>query len=44
MRGTILTDVGFNPYRPRKRTAADYALVAGALLVCVLLVVWAFFG
>jgi len=36
--------MGFNPYHPRKRTPADYALVVGALVVCALLLAWAFLG
>ena len=43
-RGTILTAMGFNPHRPQTRTAADYAMVAGAVLACVLLLAWAFLG
>ena len=36
--------MGFNPHRQHKKSNADYVLVAGALLICVLLLVWAFFG
>jgi hypothetical protein len=36
--------VGFNPFRPQRRSAADYIMVAAALSVVVLLVLWAFFG
>jgi len=33
-----------NPFRPQKRTPADYVMVAAALLVLAALVLWAFFG
>ena len=36
--------MGFNPHRKYRRTPADYAMVGGAVLVCVLLLAWAFFG
>ena len=36
--------VGFNPYRPKKRTPSDYLLVAAAVVVCLALVAWAFLG
>jgi hypothetical protein len=36
--------VGFNPHRKYRRTPADYALVAAAVLVCALLVAWAIMG
>jgi hypothetical protein len=36
--------VGFNPYRPRARQAADYLLVGAAVVVVVLLLAWALFG
>jgi len=36
--------MGFNPHRQYKRTPADYALVIGAVMVCVLLLAWAVFG
>ncbi len=36
--------MGFNPHRSYRRTKADYAMVAGAVLACVLLLAWAFFG
>jgi hypothetical protein len=36
--------VGFNPYRPRAKHRGDVVLVAVALLVVALLVVWAAFG
>jgi hypothetical protein len=36
--------VGFNPTRPRKKSPADYVMVAAALIVVVLLIAWAFFA
>jgi hypothetical protein len=36
--------MGLNPFRQGRRGAADYLMVAGAVLVCVLLVAWAFLG
>ncbi len=36
--------MGMNPYRPHKRSPADYAMVGGALLVLALLVAWAIRG
>jgi hypothetical protein len=36
--------VGFNPYRPQRRSAADYAMVAAAMIVLVVLVLWAVLG
>jgi hypothetical protein len=36
--------MGLNPYRPHRRSPADYAMVAGAVVVCVLLVAWALFA
>jgi hypothetical protein len=36
--------VGFNPYRPHRRSRTDLLLVAVALVVCALLVVWAALG
>ena len=36
--------MGMNPFRPHQRSMADYVMVAAALIVCVLLVLWAFFG
>ena len=38
------TAMGFNPHHPHKRTPVDYVLVAAALVVCALLVAWAFLG
>jgi hypothetical protein len=36
--------VGFNPYRKFRAKPADYALVAAAVLIAILLVAWAFLG
>jgi hypothetical protein len=36
--------VGFNPFRQRRRSAADYVMVAAALVVCAALVLWALLG
>ena len=44
MRPTILTAMGFNPFRQQRRRTGDYVLVAAALVVIALLVLWAFLG
>jgi hypothetical protein len=44
MSRTILTTVGFNPYRRFKARPADYALVVAAVLVAVALVAWGVLG
>jgi hypothetical protein len=36
--------MGFNPFRPQRRSAADYAMVVAALVIVAALVLWAFFG
>jgi hypothetical protein len=42
MRGTILVAVGLNPFRQRRKApVADAVMVAAALVVCLLLVLWA---
>lgn len=33
-----------NPFRPHKRSPADFVMVGAALVVIAALVVWAFFG
>jgi hypothetical protein len=33
-----------NPFRPHRRSAADYVLVIAAFAVVAALVFWAFFG
>jgi hypothetical protein len=44
MTRTILTPVGFNPFRQQRRSVADYVLVVAAFVVVALLVGWALFG
>jgi hypothetical protein len=34
-------DVGFNPFRQQKRRSSDYVLVAAAVAITLLLVLWA---
>jgi hypothetical protein len=41
---TILMAVGYNPYRRFRARPADYVLVVVALLVAIVLVVWAVLG
>jgi hypothetical protein len=36
--------MGFNPFRPQSRSAADVAMVVAAVAVTLVLVVWAFMG
>jgi hypothetical protein len=36
--------MGLNPFRQQRRSPADYAMVVGAVLVTLLLLVWAFLG
>jgi hypothetical protein len=36
--------MGFNPFRQRHRSYADYVMVVLALAVCVALVLWALLG
>ena len=36
--------VGLNPFRQHRRSPADYLMVGGAVVVCLALVLWAFFG
>jgi hypothetical protein len=44
MTGTILTAVGFNPYRRFRARPADYVLVVVAIAVALALVIWAVAG
>jgi len=44
MRGTILAAMGLNPFHQHRRTPADYLMVVAVVVVCVALVLWAFFG
>jgi hypothetical protein len=36
--------MGLNPFRQQRRSTADYLMVAGAVLACILLVAWALLG
>ena len=36
--------MGLNPFRPQRRSPADYVMVAAAVVVVVALVVWALLG
>ena len=36
--------MGFNPFRQHRRSNADYAIVAAAMIVIAALVLWALFG
>lgn len=36
--------MGFNPFREQRRTAFDVAMVVGALVLTVGVVLWAMFG
>lgn len=40
MARTILTAMGFNPFRQHRRSPVDFVLLAAALAVTVLLVLW----
>jgi hypothetical protein len=44
MARTILTAVGFNPYRKFRARPADYALVVAALVVVLGLLAWGLLG
>jgi hypothetical protein len=44
MARTILTAVGFNPYRKFNARPTDYALVAVAIAVALALVAWGLLG
>lgn len=33
--------MGFNPFRPQRRTPADFVFVAAGLVVSVILLLWA---
>jgi hypothetical protein len=44
MARTILTDVGYNPYRRFRARTGDYVMVVVAVVVAVALLVWALFG
>lgn len=36
--------MGFNPQRQYKHNAADYVIVGAAVVICALLLAWAFLG
>jgi hypothetical protein len=36
--------MGLNPFRQQRRSPADYVMVVGAVVVTLLLLVWAFLG
>lgn len=40
----MVANVGFDPRRQHKKSSFDYWFVGTAVVVCILLVVWAFFG
>ena len=42
--GRHTAGVGMNPFRPQRRSPADYVMVVAALVVLTGLVLWAFFG
>jgi hypothetical protein len=44
MRRTILTAVGYNPYRKFKARPGDYAMVITAVAAALALVAWAVLG
>jgi hypothetical protein len=42
--GTIITDVGFNPFRQQQRRSTDYLIVAAAAVIVLALLAWALLG
>jgi hypothetical protein len=44
MARTILTAVGYNPYRRFRAKPADYVLVVAAVGIALALVIWALLG
>lgn len=40
----MIPAVGFNPFRSQRRSPADYAMVAGALVLTLAVVLWALLG
>jgi len=36
--------MGLNPFRQQRHSAADYLMVAAAVLACIVLVLWAVLG
>jgi multisubunit Na+/H+ antiporter MnhB subunit len=43
MAWTILTGVGFNPFRQQKRRSSDYVMVVACFIVVALLLGWVLF-
>ena len=41
---TDLAPMGFDPNRPQVRRPSDYLFVGAAVLLCLALLAWAFFG
>ena len=41
---TILTGVGFNPYRRFRARPADYVMVGAVLVIALVLLAWGVFG
>ena len=44
MARTILSGVGFNPYRKVRRRPSDLVFVAAAIVIALALVLWALLG
>jgi multisubunit Na+/H+ antiporter MnhC subunit len=44
MHRTILSTMGYNPYRKFQARPVDYALVVIAIVIAIALVAWAFLG
>lgn len=42
--GSTIDVMGFNPHAKTKKGPADYAMVAAAVVVCLLLLAWALLG
>ena len=43
-RAKIIKAMGFNPFHAHRRSPADYAMVAAAFLVVLVLLAWAVWG
>ena len=39
---TIISGMGFNPFRQQQRRGSDYLFVAAAVVIVLALLVWAF--
>lgn len=44
VRGGTLRAMGLNPFREQRKTAFDVAMVIGAVVVTIGIVLWAMFG